>query len=216
MSVDERSRSPVSERAKAQKSVRAIPTDAQFAYILIIPVLIVFHLTLQASFGRLEDANQHVKQVDRLYTSTVETLAMAIAGGMAPVSTRGKLNRDGLQTSLDILRGGNRLGIFPEGWGHAAAPLEVLPLKRGVAFLSEHSGRRVLPVGLAGTTDFWRGATLRVRIAPPLDALPSGADRLEEQEFVDRLRAVMQAAVPDAPPQLASGKKPWRWLTRLM
>lgn len=41
MSADERSQSPVSERAKAQKSVRAILTDAQFAYILIIPVLIV-------------------------------------------------------------------------------------------------------------------------------------------------------------------------------
>jgi putative nucleotidyltransferase with HDIG domain len=48
------------------------------AVAVIVPVLIVFHLTLQASFGRLEDANQHVKQVDRLYTSTVETLAMAI------------------------------------------------------------------------------------------------------------------------------------------
>ena len=33
---------------------------------------------LRASFGRLDDANQHVAQMDRLYTSTVETLAMAI------------------------------------------------------------------------------------------------------------------------------------------
>jgi putative nucleotidyltransferase with HDIG domain len=48
------------------------------AVAVIIPVVLVFHLTLRASFGRLEDADRHVKQVDRLYTSTVETLAMAI------------------------------------------------------------------------------------------------------------------------------------------
>ncbi len=48
------------------------------AVAVILPVLAVFHLTLRASFGRLEDANQHISQMDRLYTSTVETLAMAI------------------------------------------------------------------------------------------------------------------------------------------
>jgi putative nucleotidyltransferase with HDIG domain len=48
------------------------------AVAVIVPVVLVFHLTLRASFGRLEDADRHVKQVDRLYTSTVETLAMAI------------------------------------------------------------------------------------------------------------------------------------------
>ena len=58
---------------------------------------------------------------------------------MAPVSSRGKTNRAGLETSLTILGNGNRLGIFPEGWGNAEAPLTVLPLKRGVAFLSARS-----------------------------------------------------------------------------
>jgi len=48
------------------------------AIAVILPVVAVFHLTLRASFGRLEDAHRHVTQVDRLYTSTVETLAMAI------------------------------------------------------------------------------------------------------------------------------------------
>ena len=48
------------------------------AAVVILPLLTVFHLTLQASFGRVEDANRHVAQVDRLYLSAVETLAMAI------------------------------------------------------------------------------------------------------------------------------------------
>jgi putative nucleotidyltransferase with HDIG domain len=48
------------------------------AAILILPLLVVLHLTLRASFGRLDDARQHLAHLDRLYLSTVETLAMAI------------------------------------------------------------------------------------------------------------------------------------------
>jgi len=48
------------------------------AIVLVLPVPIIFHLTLRASFGRLEDAHRHLKDKDRLYLSTIETLAMAI------------------------------------------------------------------------------------------------------------------------------------------
>jgi putative nucleotidyltransferase with HDIG domain len=49
-----------------------------WAVAMMLPVLAIFHHTLRASFGRLEDARQHVTKIDRLYRSTVETLAMAI------------------------------------------------------------------------------------------------------------------------------------------
>lgn len=45
---------------------------------IVLPVLAVFHLTARATFGRVEDAERHVAEVNRLYTSTIETLAMAI------------------------------------------------------------------------------------------------------------------------------------------
>src|SRR4051794_34053849 len=48
------------------------------AAAMVLPLLGVFHLTLQASFGRLDDARKHLGDLDRLYLSTVETLAMAI------------------------------------------------------------------------------------------------------------------------------------------
>ena len=48
------------------------------AVVVVIPLMIVFHLTLRSSFGRLEDAGRHLIDMDRLYLSTVETLAMAI------------------------------------------------------------------------------------------------------------------------------------------
>ena len=53
--------------------------DLNFAYIaLIIPLLIVLYFTFSTSMGRVEDANRHLEQLNTLYMSTIETLAMAI------------------------------------------------------------------------------------------------------------------------------------------
>lgn len=45
---------------------------------IIIPLLLVSYLTFKTSLGRIEDANQHLTRVNRMYLSTIETLAMAI------------------------------------------------------------------------------------------------------------------------------------------
>jgi diguanylate cyclase (GGDEF)-like protein/putative nucleotidyltransferase with HDIG domain len=44
----------------------------------ITPLLLVLYFTFKAATGRVEDANRHVEQLNRLYLSTIETLAMAI------------------------------------------------------------------------------------------------------------------------------------------
>jgi putative nucleotidyltransferase with HDIG domain len=48
------------------------------ALALIPPLLLVFYFTMRSSFGRVEDAKGHVAALNRLYLSTVETLATAI------------------------------------------------------------------------------------------------------------------------------------------
>jgi putative nucleotidyltransferase with HDIG domain len=45
---------------------------------LIPPLLLLFYVTMRSSFGRVEDAKGHVDALNRLYLSTVETLATAI------------------------------------------------------------------------------------------------------------------------------------------
>ena len=55
-----------------------IQQAGMLAMIVVIPLLVVFHLTLRSSFGRVTDARRHLTDMDRLYLSTVETLAMAI------------------------------------------------------------------------------------------------------------------------------------------
>jgi diguanylate cyclase (GGDEF)-like protein/putative nucleotidyltransferase with HDIG domain len=45
---------------------------------VIVPLLVVLYFTYSLSMGRVEDANRHLKELNRLYMSTIETLAMAI------------------------------------------------------------------------------------------------------------------------------------------
>ena len=45
---------------------------------VVVPLLIVLYLTFRTSWGRLEDATRHVAQMNELYLSTIETLAMAV------------------------------------------------------------------------------------------------------------------------------------------
>jgi putative nucleotidyltransferase with HDIG domain len=48
------------------------------ALAVIVPLLVISYLTYHTSMARVEDANRHVDQLNRLYMSTIETLAMAI------------------------------------------------------------------------------------------------------------------------------------------
>lgn len=45
---------------------------------VLLPLLLISYLTLKTALGRVEDANLHLGELNRLYLSTIETLAMAI------------------------------------------------------------------------------------------------------------------------------------------
>jgi putative nucleotidyltransferase with HDIG domain len=50
-----------------------------FTYLaVIVPFLFILYFTFSTSMGRVEDANRHLTQLNALYMSTIETLAMAI------------------------------------------------------------------------------------------------------------------------------------------
>src|SRR5918995_2150380 len=48
------------------------------ALAVIVPLLVISYLTYHTSMARVEDANRHVDELNHLYLSTIETLAMAI------------------------------------------------------------------------------------------------------------------------------------------
>lgn len=45
---------------------------------IIVPLIVISYLTFKTSLGRIEDATRHVDEVNKLYMSTIETLATAI------------------------------------------------------------------------------------------------------------------------------------------
>ncbi len=45
---------------------------------IILPFLAISYFTMKLSMGRLDDANNHIAQIEKLYLSTIESLAMAI------------------------------------------------------------------------------------------------------------------------------------------
>lgn len=152
-----------------------------------------------------------------LFNTWWKRAVLAVVGGFEPVSASSALNRAALDGSIAVLARGDRLGIFPEGWDNLAAPPETVPpLRRGGAFIARESGRRVLPVGLAGSKPLWRGKTLRVRIGDPLDPPPPDASRAAQEAWTDALRGTLQSLIPPQPPEPADNRTPWPWLTTLL
>jgi len=47
-------------------------------FIVTVPLLVVCYLTFRTAMARVEDSNLHLSKLNKLYLSTVETLAMAI------------------------------------------------------------------------------------------------------------------------------------------
>jgi putative nucleotidyltransferase with HDIG domain len=45
---------------------------------IIVPLLVISYLTFRTAMGRVEDTNKHLSELNSLYLSTIETLAMAI------------------------------------------------------------------------------------------------------------------------------------------
>jgi putative nucleotidyltransferase with HDIG domain len=46
--------------------------------VIVLPLLAISYLTFRTTLGRLEDTNQHLAELNQLYLSTIETLAMAV------------------------------------------------------------------------------------------------------------------------------------------
>jgi diguanylate cyclase (GGDEF)-like protein/putative nucleotidyltransferase with HDIG domain len=53
--------------------------NIDFAYLaFVLPLVAILYVTFAMSMGRVEDANKHLSQLNTIYMSTIETLAMAI------------------------------------------------------------------------------------------------------------------------------------------
>jgi len=83
----------------------------------------------------------------------IPVLGPAIAAlGAYPVD-RSRGDVSAIKRSLDVLRTGAALGIFPEGTRNPSGTIQA---QQGVALLATLSGAPVLPAYVDGTADAWR------------------------------------------------------------
>jgi 1-acyl-sn-glycerol-3-phosphate acyltransferase len=104
--------------------------------------------------------------------------------GLIPMK-RGAVDREGLKQMLDVLKGGGRLAMFPEGgtWEKA-----IDDVKSGVAYLSQASGAAIVPMGFGGTYQVWdrllrlQRPRITITIGAPLPPVAVSADRKRRQD----------------------------------
>lgn len=83
--------------------------------------------------------------------------------GCIPIAKEGYA-RDGLQKSLEILKSGQPLLVFPEGTRTPDGKMS--PLKPGVSLLVRQTDAPVIPVGIAGAYDAYPRERKLPRFAP--------------------------------------------------
>jgi 1-acyl-sn-glycerol-3-phosphate acyltransferase len=133
------------------------------------------------------------------------TQIAASAYKFIPVN-RGHFDRAALVKSLDVLRQGGVVAIFPEGGIWDAGRMRA---QTGVAWLSYRADAPVLPIGFGGTTGALGAAlrlkrprlTMRVGQLMPAARLPEGKSRKAYFEaFATRVVEAIRALLPPGDP----------------
>ncbi|MBI2151004.1 MAG: HD domain-containing protein [Acidobacteria bacterium] len=87
---------------------------------VIVPLVVILYITFRTSWARVEDANRHVVQVNDLYMSTIEALAMAVDA--KDQITHGHIRR----VQVFALELAKRLGVTDESQLKAIATAALL------------------------------------------------------------------------------------------
>lgn len=94
---------------------------------------------------------------------------------------RGMKDRNALRTALDILKGGNTLGLFPEGTRSKNG--EVGEGLSGVGFFALRSDAKVIPCAIIGT--YKKGKRLKVVYGKPIEMQELRERKASAREVTD-------------------------------
>ncbi|MBN1562959.1 MAG: 1-acyl-sn-glycerol-3-phosphate acyltransferase [Anaerolineae bacterium] len=121
------------------------------------------------------------------------------------LAKRGSVDRAGLKLMTEVLKGGGRLGMFPDG-GTWEKPID--DVKSGATYLSNATGAKIVPIAIGGAYQIWRKIALlrfpRVTITfgepiPPVEV--SGDRKTRQDELQAAAVAVMHTIYDLLPPE---------------
>lgn len=133
-----------------------------------------------------------------------------LVGGIIPVDRQNQRgNRAIVVQSLQVLKGGGVLGIFPEGKCGTQEGC-VQSLKDGAALFAARTGRPVLVVGLSGTLELFFRKRIHVRVGPLLE--PRSEE--SQDDLLARVAEAMTETIPPLDPRQPRVKL-LSWLNRI-
>jgi 1-acyl-sn-glycerol-3-phosphate acyltransferase len=97
---------------------------------------------------------------------------------------RGKGDRAALKKSVEVLKEGNMLLIFPEGSRNRSGTLK--ELQQGAGFMAVKSGAKVVPAAIKGNYDRKKGVT--IVFGKPIDTAALVAEGRNRKEITERIR----------------------------
>jgi 1-acyl-sn-glycerol-3-phosphate acyltransferase len=119
----------------------------------------------------------------------IPILGAAIAGvGAYPVDRKGSA-RSAIKKSLEVLKAGGAVGIFPEGTRNLSGEIEP---QVGAALLASLSGAPVVPASIIGSDRALKFPKIKVAFGPPL-YLP--ADRKATHDDLSKFTAEIMSAI---------------------
>ncbi|ULO09294.1 1-acyl-sn-glycerol-3-phosphate acyltransferase [Paenibacillus sp. 19GGS1-52] len=181
-------------------------------YAIIFPLKIVGKENMPKEGGVLLCAN-HISLLDPItigikldrqvkYMAKAELFKIPVLGwiikkvGAFPVK-RGGVSKESIKTALKTLRGGNVMGIFPEGTRNSDAGVA----KKGAASFALRSGAAVVPAAIVGHYKLFRRMT--VIYGAPIDLSSfdgAGSDSLEAvtDVIMGRIHEMVKTGKPSA------------------
>jgi 1-acyl-sn-glycerol-3-phosphate acyltransferase len=135
--------------------------------------------------------------------------AWLIRGMHAYPVRRGAVDRAALKRTLEYLKEGEIVCVFPEGTRSTTGDLG--PIEIGIGMLALKSGAPIVPVGIRGTdrmlprnAKWLHPAKIRVQFGPPLEVTPppdGRSDREACQQIADHVGSALRAVLTemDAP-----------------
>ncbi|WHY17863.1 lysophospholipid acyltransferase family protein [Paenibacillus sp. G2S3] len=179
-------------------------------YAIIFPLKIVGEENVPKEGGVLLCAN-HISLLDPMtigikldrqvkYMAKAELFKVPVLGwlinklGAFPVK-RGGVSKESIKTALNTLRGGNVMGIFPEGTRNSDAGVA----KKGAASFALRSGAAVVPAAIVGEYKPFR--RMVVVYGAPIDLSQfagAGSESLEAvtDVIMERINEMKKSGIP--------------------
>jgi len=153
------------------------------------------HISLLDPFTMGIKLDRHVK-----YMAKAEIFKVPVIGWLArkvgafPVKRDG-VSKESIKTALNTLRGGNVMGIFPEGTRNS----DVGSAKKGAASFALRSGAAVVPAAIIGQYKLFR--RMVIIYGAPIDLSEfagAGSDSLEAvtDVIMGRIREMLETGKP--------------------